>query len=81
MTYRLTILQKFPNGNPHHPFILSNMDIMNGHIAQSVEHTTFNRTVAGSNPAVPTNPPPSFVLIKFYGFSVAIKLIFILFLK
>ncbi len=30
---------------------------VSGHLAQLVEHSTFNRTVVGSNPTVPTNSP------------------------
>ncbi len=37
-----------------------------GHLAQLVEHSTFNRTVTGSNPVVPTKKTLSHYGLGFF---------------
>ena len=38
------------------PVLSNNHSLFGGRLAQLVEHSTFNRTVVGSNPTAPTTP-------------------------
>lgn len=52
--------------------MLNNSKIL-GHLAQSVEHLTFNQRVAGSNPAMPTKTRKGLrdlrVGLKLFGYT------------